>query len=134
MSEAFGSVGHTWGNGWCLRSEAIDLHAVGSPTIPRDSPMNPDLQGRCAADLAPVGGEAAMLDDVVRIVANHGSDGTVEQAARILKVGSIVEIGPAGGAMDRRLPSRPKTYLRASVLLSALPWVSPRPPMTFPRE
>jgi hypothetical protein len=37
-------------------SEAIDLAALGSPTISRASHVEPDQQGRWWADLSPVGG------------------------------------------------------------------------------
>jgi hypothetical protein len=37
-------------------SEAIDLAALGSPTICRASYVEPDQQGRWSADLSPVGG------------------------------------------------------------------------------
>ena len=40
----------------CIYSEAIDLSALGSPTITRASHVEPDQQGRWWADLSPVSG------------------------------------------------------------------------------
>ena len=40
----------------CLYGEAIDLTALGRLAIERASRVEPDLQGRWLADLAPVGG------------------------------------------------------------------------------
>jgi hypothetical protein len=40
----------------CIYSEAIDLTALGSPTITRASHVEPDRQGRWWADLSPVSG------------------------------------------------------------------------------
>jgi hypothetical protein len=40
----------------CIYSEAIDLFALGSPTIFRASHVEPDQQGRWWADLSPIGG------------------------------------------------------------------------------
>lgn len=40
----------------CIYTEAIDLAAIGSPTITRASHVEPDQQGRWQADLSPVGG------------------------------------------------------------------------------
>jgi hypothetical protein len=40
----------------CVYSEAIDLSALGSPTITRASHVEPDQYGRWLADLSPVGG------------------------------------------------------------------------------
>jgi hypothetical protein len=40
----------------CIYEEAIDLHALGTPTISRASHVEPDGQGRWLADLSPVGG------------------------------------------------------------------------------
>ena len=40
----------------CVYSEAIDLQALGSPTITRASHVEPDQQGRWLADLSPVNG------------------------------------------------------------------------------
>ncbi len=39
-----------------LYSEAIDLAALGSPTISRASHVEPDQHGRWSADLSPVNG------------------------------------------------------------------------------
>ena len=51
-----------------------------------------------------VGGAAVMLDSVVEIAAEAGYQGTVDQAASILKVegGFIVEPGPSGRLTVRR--------------------------------
>jgi hypothetical protein len=53
---------------------------------------------------AEVGGEAVMLGRLVEIAAEAGYQGTVEQAASILKVegGFIVEPGPSGRMIVRR--------------------------------
>ena len=40
----------------CIYTEAINLAAIGSPTISRASHVEPDQQGRWLADLSPVGG------------------------------------------------------------------------------
>ena len=40
----------------CLYDEAIDLHALGRPTISRGSHVEPDQHGRWFADMVPVGG------------------------------------------------------------------------------
>ena len=40
----------------CVYSEALDLTALGSPTITRASHVEPDEQGRWHADLTPVNG------------------------------------------------------------------------------
>jgi hypothetical protein len=40
----------------CLYAEKLDLHALGRPSIRRASHVEPDRQGRWAADLTPVGG------------------------------------------------------------------------------
>lgn len=40
----------------CLYAEKLDLHALGRPCIRRASHVEPDRQGRWAADLMPVGG------------------------------------------------------------------------------
>lgn len=40
----------------CLYGEAIDLSALGRPTITRASNVEPDGKGRWWADLAPIGG------------------------------------------------------------------------------
>ena len=40
----------------CLYAEAIDLTALGQPTIRRASRVEPDATGRWVADLSPVGG------------------------------------------------------------------------------
>jgi len=40
----------------CVYAEAIDLSALGTPSIRRASHVEPDEQGRWWADLAPVGG------------------------------------------------------------------------------
>ena len=54
--------------------------------------------------LSQVGGAAVMLDSVVEIAAEAGYQGTVDQAASILKVegGFIVEPGPSGRLTVRR--------------------------------
>jgi hypothetical protein len=54
--------------------------------------------------LAEVGGEAVMLDAVVKIATDAGYKGTVEMAGSILKVegGFIVEPGPSGRLTVRR--------------------------------
>jgi len=54
--------------------------------------------------LGQVGGVAVMLDSVVEIATEHGYKGTVDQAARILKVegGLIVEPSPSGRLSVRR--------------------------------
>jgi len=44
------------GTARCIYSEAIDLAAIGSPTITRASHVEPDQQGRWLADMLPVGG------------------------------------------------------------------------------
>jgi hypothetical protein len=53
--------------------------------------------------LGQVGGAAVMLDSVVEIAAEAGYQGTVDQAASILKVegGFIVEPGPDGRLIVR---------------------------------
>jgi len=40
----------------CVYGEAIDLHALGSPSVSRASHVEPDEQGRWIADLSPVNG------------------------------------------------------------------------------
>lgn len=40
----------------CLYGEALDLAALGPPTIARASFVEPDARGRWTADLSPVGG------------------------------------------------------------------------------
>ena len=40
----------------CVYGEAIDLHALGSPSVTRASHVEPDEQGRWIADLSPVNG------------------------------------------------------------------------------
>lgn len=40
----------------CLYGEAIDLAALGRLAIERASRVEPDVQGRWLADLAPIGG------------------------------------------------------------------------------
>lgn len=40
----------------CVYDEAIDLHALGSPTITRASHVEPTPDGRWLADLTPVSG------------------------------------------------------------------------------
>jgi len=40
----------------CIYDEAIDLSALGSPTITRGSHVEPDTDGRWIADLSPVNG------------------------------------------------------------------------------
>jgi hypothetical protein len=40
----------------CVYSEAVDLMALGSPTITRASHVEPDEQGRWLVDLSPVNG------------------------------------------------------------------------------
>ena len=40
----------------CIYEEAINFHALGTPTISRASYVEPDGQGRWLADLSPVGG------------------------------------------------------------------------------
>jgi hypothetical protein len=40
----------------CVYDEALDLAALGRPTITRASNVEPDPAGRWTADLAPVGG------------------------------------------------------------------------------
>ena len=40
----------------CVYAEAIDLSALGTPSIRRASHVEPDEQGRWHADLSPVGG------------------------------------------------------------------------------
>jgi hypothetical protein len=54
--------------------------------------------------LGQVGGVAVMLDSVVEIAAEAGYQGTVDQAASILKVegGFVVEQGPSGRLTIRR--------------------------------
>jgi hypothetical protein len=54
--------------------------------------------------MSQVGGVVVMLDNVVEIAAEAGYQGTVDQAARILKVegGLVVELGPSGRLTVRR--------------------------------
>ena len=40
----------------CIYGEAIDLHALGTPSVSRASHVEPDQPGRWLADLWPVGG------------------------------------------------------------------------------
>ncbi len=40
----------------CIYGEAIDLHALGSPSVSRASHVEPDQHGRWLADLSPVDG------------------------------------------------------------------------------
>ncbi len=40
----------------CIYGEAIDLHALGSPSVSRASHVEPDQLGRWLADLSPVDG------------------------------------------------------------------------------
>ncbi len=51
-----------------------------------------------------VGGAAVMLDSMVEIAAEAGYQGTVDQAASVLKVegGFVVELGPSGRLTVRR--------------------------------
>ena len=42
----------------CVYGEAIDLHALGEPTVTRASHVEPTPDGRWTADLSPVGGPA----------------------------------------------------------------------------
>ena len=44
------------GTARCVYGEAIDLHALGEPTVTRGSHVEPDARGRWRADLSPVGG------------------------------------------------------------------------------
>jgi hypothetical protein len=44
------------GTARCVYGEAIDLHALGDPTVTRASRVEPDANGRWTADLSPVGG------------------------------------------------------------------------------
>ena len=44
------------GTARCVYAEAIDLAALGEPTVTRASHVEPDAQGRWRADLSPVGG------------------------------------------------------------------------------
>jgi len=61
--------------------------------------------------LGQVGGGAVRLDSVVEIAAEAGSNGTVDQAASILKVegGFVVESGPSGRLTIRR-PDSPAGF------------------------
>ena len=40
----------------CVYGEAVDLRALGRPSIARASSVEPDAEGRWTADLGPVGG------------------------------------------------------------------------------
>ena len=44
------------GTARCVYAEAIDLAALGEPTVTRDSRVEPDADSRWRADLSPVGG------------------------------------------------------------------------------
>jgi hypothetical protein len=57
----------------CIYDEAIDLAALGSPTIVRASHVEPDQQGRWWADLSPVGGPVLgpFVNRSEAIVAEH---------------------------------------------------------------
>ena len=46
----------TDGTARCVYAEAIDLHALGDPTVWRASHVEPDDRGWWRADLSPVGG------------------------------------------------------------------------------
>ena len=46
------------GTARCVYGEAIDLAALGEPTVTRASRVEPDARGRWSADLSPVGGPA----------------------------------------------------------------------------
>lgn len=52
------------GTARCVYGEAIDLAALGEPTVARASQVEPDAGGRWRADLSPVGGP--MLGPFVR--------------------------------------------------------------------
>ena len=44
------------GTARCVYGEAIDVAALGEPTVTRASHVEPDAQGQWRADLSPVGG------------------------------------------------------------------------------
>ena len=46
----------TDGNLRCIYAEAIDLHALGSPSVKRASHVEPNVDGSWHADLTPVDG------------------------------------------------------------------------------